>query len=142
MENLSCNPNLNITRDNQQDITNDFLKVWLDFSLKSNQNSFNIFNDSLQVYNRITYSQLCNVTGISNHNVNEIKIFPNPVIDILKINIPSDYINGELTIQNIFGQQLYNKLVPTTNTKNELSNYKSGSYFISYKKDAFVKKIK
>ena len=138
----SCNPNLNITRDNQQDITNDFLKVWLDFSLKSNQNSFNIFNDSLQVSNRITYSQLCNGTGISNHNVNEIKIFPNPVIDILNINIPSDYINGELTIQNIFGQQLYNKLVPTTNTKIELSNYKSGSYFISYKKDAFVKKNK
>ena len=138
----SCNPNLNITRDNQQDITNDFLKVWLDFSLKSNQNSFNIFNDSLQVSNRITYSQLCNGTGISNYNVNEIKIFPNPVIDILNINIPSDYINGEISIYNIYGKKIHNEIVTTIKTKIDLSNFVNGNYFMLFKKDALTKKNK
>ena len=47
-----------------------------------------------------------------------------------------------LTIHNIFGQQLYNKLVPSTNIKIELSNCESGNYFVSYKKDNFVKKNK
>ena len=65
----SCNPSLNITRNEQQSVTNNFLKIWLNFFLKSDQNSFLVFNDSLQASNRITYSQFCNNTAIEEHSV-------------------------------------------------------------------------
>ena len=76
----SCNPNLNITRNEQQSVTNDFLKIWLNFYLKSDQNSFSVFNDSLQSSNRITYSQFCNSTAIDEKSFDKELI---RVIDIL-----------------------------------------------------------
>ena len=60
----SCNTNLNITRNEQQNITNNFLKIWLNFYLKLDQNSFSVFNDSLQASNRITYTQFCSSSSL------------------------------------------------------------------------------
>ena len=137
----SCNPNLNILRTEQQNITNDFLKIWLNFSLKSNQNSFTIFNDSLQTSNRITYSQFCNSTSIINLNkVDEIIIYPNPVNKILNIDVPLEFIDGELVLLNMVGQQLHKEIITNKFTKINLSNFESGSYFIFIKKDHLVKK--
>ena len=76
----SCNPNLNITRLEQQCVTNDFLKIWLNFYLRSDQNSFSVFNDSLQVSNRITYYKLCNSTSAVEHYIQKELI---KVIDLL-----------------------------------------------------------
>ena len=137
----SCNPNLNILRTEQQNITNDFLKIWLNFSLKSNQNSFTIFNDSLQSSKRITYSQFCNSTSIINLNkVDEIIIYPNPVNKILNIDVPLEFIDGELVLLNMVGQQLHKEIITNKFTKINLSNFESGSYFIFIKKDHLVKK--
>ena len=137
----SCNPNLNILRTEQQNITNDFLKIWLNFSLKSNQNSFTIFNDSLQSSNRITYSQFCNSTSIINLNkVDEIIIYPNPVNKILNIDVPLEFIDGELVLLNMVGQQFHKEIITNKFTKINLSNFESGSYFIFIKKDHLVKK--
>ena len=76
----SCNSNLNIARLEQQSVTNDFLKIWLNFYLKSNQNSFSVFNDSLQSSSRITYSQFCNSTSIDEASIDKELI---TVTDIL-----------------------------------------------------------
>ncbi len=137
----SCNPNLNILRTEQQSVTNDFLKIWLNYSLKSNQSSFTIFNDSLQSSNRITYSQYCNSIGIVDQNkVDEIKIYPNPVIEILNIDVPLEFINGELVLFNMFGQELQKKIISNKLNEINLSYFESGSYFIFIKKDHLVKK--
>ena len=139
----SCNPNLNILRTEQQSVTNDFLKIWLNFSLKSDQSSFSIFNDSLQSSSRITYSQYCNGTGIVTlDKVDEINIYPNPVIDILNIDLPLEFINGELVLLNIFGKELHKEIIINKFSKINLSNFESGSYFIFLKKEAVVKKNK
>ena len=139
----SCNPNLNILRSEQQSVTNDFLKIWLNFSLKSDQNSFTIFNDSLQYSNRITYSQYCNGTGIVSQNkVDEINIYPNPVTEILNIDIPLEFINGKLVLLNMFGQELHKEIITNKLTKINLSNFESGNYFIFLKNEAVVKKNK
>ena len=61
----SCNPSLNITRNEQQNITSNFLKIWLNFYLKLDPNSLSVFNDSLQASNRITYTQFCNSSSVS-----------------------------------------------------------------------------
>ena len=137
----SCNPNLNILRSEQQSVTNDFIKIWLNFSLKSDQNSFSIFNDSLQSSSRITYSQLCNGTGIVPQNkVDEINIYPNPVTEILNIDVPFEFINGELVVLNIFGQELHKEQITNKFSEINLSNFESGSYFIFLKNEAVVKK--
>jgi len=139
----SCNPNLNILRSEQQSVTNDFLKIWLNFSLKSDQNSFTIFNDSLQYSNRITYSQYCNGTGIVSQNkVDEINIYPNPVTEILNLDIPLEFINGKLVLLNMFGQELHKEIITNKLTKINLSNFESGNYLIFLKNEAVVKKNK
>ncbi len=139
----SCNQNLNILRQEQQSITNDFLKIWLNYSLKSDQNSFTIFNDSLQSSSRITFSQNCNGTAIMGQNKeDEINIYPNPFTEILNIDVPLEFINGELVILNIFGQPLHKELVTNKNTEINLSNFESGSYFIFFKKGLNVMKSK
>ena len=139
----SCNPNLNILRSEQQSVTNDFLKIWLNYSLKSYQSSFTIFNDSLQSSNRITYSQYCNSMGIEDQNkLDEINIYPNPVIEILNIDVPLELIDGELVLLNMFGQELQKKIISNKLTEINLSNFESGSYFIFIKKEAVVNKYK
>ncbi|MBI87077.1 MAG: hypothetical protein CMG63_03245 [Candidatus Marinimicrobia bacterium] len=48
---------ISISRDEQQDITFDFLNLWLDYSLKDDCGDFSVFQDSLFFSERITYEQ-------------------------------------------------------------------------------------
>jgi len=57
----TCSPSPTITRAQQQDVTSDFLKLWLAYYLKNDCASRNIFNDSLVASSRITYQQSCPV---------------------------------------------------------------------------------
>jgi len=132
----SCNSNLSILRNEQQEITNNFLKPWLDFSLKENQSSFVVFNDSLQASSRITYSQFCNGTAImKQRSVNELKIYPNPVFSSFQFQIPKDHLHGEIIILNIIGHQIFKKTITKKLTNIDLSNFDKGSYFIFYQKE-------
>lgn len=55
----SCSPSPTITRAQQQDAVSDLLKLWLEYYLKDNCTSLNIFNDSLVASPRINYMQQC-----------------------------------------------------------------------------------
>ena len=128
-----CNGNINITRVEQQAVTNDFLNLWLDYSLKGNQNAFTVFNDSLQSSNRINYLQNCNTVGLPHlNNSVELDVFPNPVVDKLNLVIPIEHINGTLTIYNIAGQKVYQNSILNTNTQIDVSGYTNGSYYMKY----------
>jgi pimeloyl-ACP methyl ester carboxylesterase len=136
----SCNGSLNITRPEQQEVTNDFLNIWLDYSLKGNQNAFSVFNDSLQSSNRINYLQDCNTVGLPHlDNTVELDIFPNPVIEKLNLIMPIEQINGTLTINNILGQHIYQGSILGTNTQIDVSSYTNGTYFIKYTKCSIKK---
>lgn len=50
---------ISITRAQQQDVTNDFVNLWLDYKLKGDCNAFSVFNDLLSVSPRITHQQNC-----------------------------------------------------------------------------------
>lgn len=50
---------ISITRDQQHDVTFDFVNLWLDYTLKNECNSFSVFQDSLTISNRITWDQSC-----------------------------------------------------------------------------------
>lgn len=47
-----------ISREDQQNITNDFLNLWLDFTLKDSCQQYVAFQDSIMNSNRITYDQI------------------------------------------------------------------------------------
>jgi len=137
----SCNPTLNITRNEQQNITNDFLKIWLNFSLKSNQNSFTIFNDSLQTSNRITYSQFCNSTSIINPNkVDEIIIYPNPTKSFIKIIVNE---KSNVLIYNSKGEKISENYINVGISELNISNFSKGIYYVNVinKKETSSKKM-
>ena len=137
----SCNPTLNITRNEQQNITNDFLKIWLNFSLKSNQNSFTIFNDSLQTSNRITYSQFCNSTSIINPNkVDEIIIYPNPTKSFIKIIVNK---KSNVLIYNSKGEKISENYINVGISELNISNFSKGIYYVNVinKKETSSKKM-
>lgn len=57
----TCTPAPTITRAQQQDVTSDFLKLWLAYYLKDDCSARNIFNDSLVASARINYQRSCAV---------------------------------------------------------------------------------
>ena len=57
LENASSS-GISITRDEQQQVTFDFLNSWLDYSLKENCEQYSVFQDSVINSNRITYNQV------------------------------------------------------------------------------------
>jgi pimeloyl-ACP methyl ester carboxylesterase len=88
----SCSPNLTITREEQQDITFDFLLPWLDYFLKGEQQSWEVFADSLASSQRMTYEQDCEMTGIwqIESGKSNIKAYPIPFKDYLIIDFEMD----------------------------------------------------
>ena len=59
-----CLPIVPITREEQQDVTFDFMTLWLDYYLKNDEDSFLSFNDSLIQSSRINYVQTLIPTGL------------------------------------------------------------------------------
>jgi dienelactone hydrolase len=55
-----CSSDTSISREQQQQITSEFLKLWLEYTLYDNQNSLNTFNDQLQASTLINFTQSCN----------------------------------------------------------------------------------
>lgn len=55
-----CSSDSSISREQQQQITSDFLKLWLEYTLYDNQNSWNTFNNQLQTSALINFNQSCN----------------------------------------------------------------------------------
>ena len=130
-----CNSDLNITRQEQQSVTNDFLNLWLDYSLKGNQNAFTVFNDSLQTSNRINYLQQCNNLGVLNLDTSlEIEVFPNPVIEKINLIIPIEHTGGILTMFNLVGHQVCQSLIRNTTNQLDISGYPNGTYSLVYTK--------
>jgi len=84
----TCSPNPSITRAQQQDVTSDLLKLWLEYYLKGNCSKAQEFQDSLLLSNRVSYRQnqsiACTV-GINELETESINVFPNPCSEGLSI---------------------------------------------------------
>lgn len=138
-----CNPTLDITREEQQLITFNFLKLWLDYSLYDDLNSFNDFDNLLQSSTQTNFTQFCNVLAVQDISEQKsIEIYPNPVIDKLNLHIPIEHTDGILTIYNLVGQQVYQSLIPNIINQIDISNYPNGPYFISYNKNLIMQYYK
>jgi predicted dienelactone hydrolase len=76
----TCNAVPSLARSDQQDVTLDFVKLYLDYYLKGNSSSLNAFNDSLTTSNRITYQKNCTTTLLNSipSSLNDLSVYPNP----------------------------------------------------------------
>ena len=114
------------------------MNLWLQYTLYDDETAFNIFNDSLQSSTRINFSQFCNTTSIQNSIVhNGLEIYPNPVINILNLELTERNKGGLLNIYNIIGENVYQQLVTTCNSQINLQNLPQGTYFVVYLKDSY-----
>ncbi|GAB4284261.1 MAG: hypothetical protein Kow0068_09290 [Marinilabiliales bacterium] len=121
----TCLPVVPITREEQHDVTFNFLSLWLDFTLKGNQTAFDQFNDSLAASSRITYQQNCISTYSELNNNSFIKLYPNPASGLINLDIPFE--NYEVTIYNVLGIKVYSGINARAVS---LKNQPAGSYFI------------
>ena len=133
----TCNSDLDITREEQQEVTFDFLKLWLQYTLNDDQTAFSAFNDSLQSSPRVNYSQNCNTSSV-HHPANDgrLRVSPNPVTDILTLELSEKNSGGILIIYNIMGEKVYRQSVSTGTSKIDFSKMPSGSYIAVYQRDS------
>ena len=111
----SCGPNLTITREEQHDVTFDFLLAWLDHFLKGEEQAWEVFTDSLASSNRIAYEQDCELTGIRGENTGNsgLKVYPVPFKDYFNIegNIEISHLeifdlSGRMVLEHCVGGNL------------------------------------
>jgi dienelactone hydrolase len=148
----TCSPSPAITRAEQQQAVNDFLKPWLAYFLKGDCQKAQEFQDSLSLSSRITYRQSQSIacpSGITESNSTEkyFSAFPNPAGNQLTIydlrfaieSVELYNLSGNIILRQrpIAGSQ--NKIVV------DISSIASGIYFcriISEKETRTVKLVK
>ncbi len=133
-----CGSTLDITREEQQAITFEYLKLWLDYSLNDDNNALIDFNNTLQSSPQIDFSQSCNTTSVEDLAIVSAPIFhPNPATDELRITISKEITGGILFIYDLMGKQVYQDRIVKTNDQIDLSNIAKGTYLLIYSKDTF-----
>jgi len=139
-----------LPRADQQDVTLDFVKIYLNYYLKGNTPSWGVFVDSLSSSPRITYQLSCPSTGISNNYLIKapVSVWPNPADDIINVQFESA---GDYTI-NIFDAVGKQTLIKRTGNNAgtvidavDISSLKNGFYFVEVNikgKISYIKFIK
>ena len=143
----TCSPNPTIVRAEQQDVTHDFLKLWLGYFLKNDCQDAQAFQDSLLTSTRVTYRQsqsIACITGINKSiNENGCHVFPNPFSNQLNIYIKGDHIK-KVEIYNELMQQVGAYLfTDSSNTETiDFSSLEKGIYFIKLNNTYWNKIVK
>jgi hypothetical protein len=143
----TCSPSPTIVRDEQQLITNDFLKLWLGFFLKNDCQKAQAFQDSLLLSSRITYSQnqsIACVTGVKeNFPQNAFTVFPNPFSSSITIEMIDEPISS-INIYNVVLQNVEEHTFSGANPKAVLdfNSLNNGIYFIKINNKYWKKVLK
>lgn len=80
-------------------------------------------------------------SGISSID-NEVKIYPNPVVDILSIEMNKKSRFNSIQIFNLIGQKIIEKDYPTNEVKLDLSYFEKGIYILKINGDKSYKIVK
>lgn len=114
-----------LPRVEQQDIVNDLLELWLEYTLRNNTNAFTTFNDSLDVSSRITFQKSCSITSVSEVHPKPFEYFLGN--DFIKVNDASQIDLFDLSGKLMFSERLssirYTKKIP-------IGHLKPGVYII------------
>jgi len=95
-----------------------------DLSPKSGINYYRIKETDID--GRTTYSI---IRSIELKDINNIRIYPNPVADILKVNLP--FSNGRAIITDALGRTIYKGIFKTNQLTIHAGSFKTGIYYLS-----------
>jgi hypothetical protein len=117
-------------REEIHDVLFDFINIWFDYTLRDNNEAINEFNDSLQLSGRITYQQSCDLTAVEKVKPLKATAYPNPVEDILSIEIENTKGLSVMKIYNLTGEIV--EAVSFSGNRYEFTteNIKQGIYLI------------
>jgi hypothetical protein len=80
--------------------------------------------------------------SLQEEDVLEIKVFPNPVSDVLNIKMPLESGNTTLTIFDVIGNRVLEKAMSSNNDVINMSNLASGLYMLQIKSAVKSKTVK
>ena len=123
----TCLPIVPLDRADQQDVTNDFVGLWLDYTLRGNQNAFSTFNDSLAQSSRITYLQNCTVTGLEEAEQYMLELYPNPADQVLYIRSAGA---GDILLMDLQGKEVLQRKVEIGTQNLDISKTPAGCYIL------------
>lgn len=135
----TSSPGISITRQEQQQVTYDFVGLWLNYFLKNDANSFTAFLDSLQQSNRITYQNSCVIPNAAEEDYlqkMEFEIFPNPASDYLSVT--SNEFPYNLQIVSADGRLTWHKKILEHSQHFDLSVFPDGFYIVSFQYENIV----
>jgi hypothetical protein len=97
-----------MTRELQQQITFDYLRPFLNTFLLDDSASWQQFQQSINSDTRITFQQSCNLEFTGNESLtdSEIKLFPQPCVDIVQLAFPSTEKVTSLSLYDMQGRKL------------------------------------
>jgi len=76
--------------------------------------------------------------GIDESNENSIVIFPNPVKDVLNINLPESFARPHISVLDIQGRLVKSEMSSSRSMSLDFSNLKSGNYILLLEQDETV----
>ncbi len=94
---------ISVTRADQQQVMNDYMVDWLDYTLKGDVGAFTDFENLLTTDSRITYMDSCSVqVGIDDAGyTGPITVYPNPGNGLFEL---SGFTNGQWQVFDQLGQ--------------------------------------
>jgi hypothetical protein len=139
----SCSPSPTITRDEQHQIIFSYLNLWLDYNLKENCVSGELFealktNDETNVTN--SNCQLCENLSLANTNTSFFKVSPNPFNDFITLQS-----NKEVYFEYALYDLKANKILEgkeISNLQLETSFLSIGIYFLTVTQNQQKKTVK
>ncbi len=82
------------------------------------------------IYRLIIKDKTVPVTDLSDHQ-NEIKVYPNPIIDLVNLDLPENNSNYNYTISDIYGRSIISKTKQQGKISFDCSTWSPGIYILS-----------
>jgi hypothetical protein len=84
----------------------------------------------MNINTETTVKSLSTTTGLSDQKVDILKVYPNPVDEILNIEIPSDFKDALISIYAIDGRLVYSQKAGSANAKVNVDSLAKGVYTV------------
>ncbi len=91
-----------------------------------------IVNDQI-----VTTSSVHNINVLSTEDIifSDLKLYPNPTVENLRLNLPSTIVSADVTAYNHLGQQMLKATVDHTNNTLDVSHFQNGIYMLAIHAD-------
>lgn len=140
---IAAGSNATISREQQQDVVLDFVKLLVKSELYNDNQANNAFVDSVNNSNRVITQRVCETptTVTLNEHYDFIKVYPNPAEDYIEFVMQDNTYSGFFRIYNIEGKEINSFYVNEheNHIQINVSNYPTGRYFVSDENYSFYK---